>query len=167
MYKRILVPLDGSKIAEGVLPHVSQLAKALGSEVVLLRVLDPVAGAARCGPSPLVAMRGSASAYLANIRDRLREQAIPTALAVTTGPVVSLAIGEWARRHHADLIVLMSHGFGVAARLVFGSVAQRLLEISPVPVLVIRATPEALHEQEEQEERGLGEELLAKMRVVG
>ncbi len=166
MYKRILVPLDGSKVAEGILSHVHQLAKATGGEILLLRVLQPVPLEGGY-PRPIEMRTKSAYKYLARLQDTLASQGVSATVAVTAGVQAGDAISTWAGEHEVDLIALMSHGFGRAARAVFGSVAERLLERSPVPVLVVRATPEVLEQQEEQEEDELDEELLFRMGALG
>lgn len=167
MYRRILVPLDGSKVAEGILPHVHDMAKAMGSEVMLLRVLQPRVFEGGKYPVPIEVRMKSAHKYLGRIREALVRHGIPVTTAVTSGIDLGDAIADWAKENHVDAIALMSHGFGRAAKAIFGSVAERLLERSPVPVLVVRATPEVLEEQEEQEEDELDEELLYRMAAYG
>ena len=167
MYKRILVPLDGSRVAEGVLPHVQEMAQAMGSEVVLLRVLQPRQIEGAPYPTPMELRMKSAYKYLGRIRDVLAERGIAVTTAVTSGIDLGDTIVDWVRENDADAIALMSHGFGRAAKAIFGSVADRLLERSPVPVLVVRATPEVLEEQEEQEEEELDEALLHSMAAYG
>lgn len=167
MYKRILVPLDGSRVAEGVLPHVQEMARTMGSEVVLLRVLQPwqIEGAQYLVPIEL--RMKSAYKYLGWVREALAGHGIPVTTAVTSGIDLGDAIVHWAQDNDVDAIALMTHGFGRAAKAMFGSVAERLLERSPVPVLVVRATPKVLEEQEEQEEDELDEALLHSMAAYG
>jgi nucleotide-binding universal stress UspA family protein len=157
------VPLDGSRVAEGALPHARDLAKAMGSELVLLRVLRPRHLEGGQYPVPIEARIKSAHKYLSQIQEGLAAAGIPVNTAVTSGLDLGDTIAKWATEHEVDAIVLMSHGFGRAAKAIFGSVAERLLERSPVPVLVVRATAEVLEEQTEQEEDELDEELLYRM----
>ncbi len=161
MYTRILVPLDGSKVAEGVIPYVTGLARATGGEVIFLRVLEPPVRAAG------ISMRDqtkSAFKYLNTWAEALRAQGIRSRPAVTQGPVTE-AIVKWATDNAAELIALMSHGFGAAAKAVFGSVAERMLELSPLPVLVVRASAEVLQQQQEQEEEEFDEAVFELMGV--
>lgn len=167
MYKRILVPLDGSRVAEGVLPHVEEMAKAMGSEVVLLRVLQPRQLEGGKYPVAIEVRMKSAYKYLGRIRGGLVARGIPVTTAVTSGIDLGDAVADWAKQNEVDAIALMSHGLGRAAKTIFGSVAERLLERSPVPVLVVRATREVLEEQEEQEEDELDEEVLHKLGAYG
>lgn len=167
MYTRILVPLDGSRVAEGVLPHVQEMAKAMGSEVVLLRVLQPWQIEEGKYPAPIELRMKSAYKYLARVREALAGHGIPVTTAVTSGIDLGDAIVQWVQDNDVDAIALMSHGFGRAAKAIFGSVTERLLERSPVPVLVVRATPKVLEEQEEQEEEELDEAALHSMATYG
>ena len=162
MFRRIVVPLDGSKVAEGVLPHVRELAEREGAEVVLVRVVQPKEIARASYVVPLGAARiserdltKSAHKYLARISEGLQGQGISTQSVVVTGARVAETIVDWACGHNVDLIALMSHGLGRAARWVFGSVAEGLLQASPIPVLVVRASNEVLEAQEEYEEAQL------------
>ncbi len=169
MYRRIVVPLDGSKIAEGVLPHAIGLAKAHHAELALVRAVDPRSAlpsgyALPEGPAQALqrTMERDAQAYLTSIAAGLSEQGIRVVTAVASGPPAE-SIGAWATAHDADLIALMSHGLGRSARWVFGSVADRLLQSSPVPILVVRATQQVLESQEEYEEAQLDAKLLEAM----
>ncbi|MBI2888279.1 MAG: universal stress protein [Chloroflexi bacterium] len=171
MYKRIVVPLDGSKIAEAALPHVVEIAKALGAEVVLLRVIQPgglIQGryVLPPGPAKLLSqeLERSAQRYLDRAGGDLEQGGLRTQKVVVTGPVAD-SIVDWATHHNADLIALTSHGLGRAARWVFGSVADRLLQSSPVPLLVIRASHEVLEAQEEYEEEQLDAAVLKALQA--
>lgn len=169
MYQRILAPLDGSKVAEGVLPQVCELARALNAELVIARVsptADSLLGhGITIGPGAVgldAQLEQAASAYLIELAATLDAGAKPVRYVTLRGPVAESLIG-WATMNNVDLVALMSHGLGHAARWVFGSVADRLLQSSPVPVLVLRATPTQLEAQEEQEERDLDASLLRAM----
>ena len=172
MYRRILVPLDGSRVAEGVLPHVRKLAGSTSAEVVLVRVVEHVreglggrvvpAGAAHVSDQDLVR---SAHKYLSHVKDTLEAQGTPAQVAVISGIGAAKTVVKYAQEREADIIALMSHGLGPAARGVFGSVAARLLELSPIPVFVVRATPEVMEQQLEQEEEELDESLLTRLGV--
>lgn len=169
MYKRILVPLDGSKVAEGVLPQVCQLADALKAELVLVRVAptpDSLLGVGvRVGAQSAnlgAQLERAAAAYLQQVAARLGTVGAGVRYVTLQGPVTE-SIVAWAQQNQVDLIALMSHGLGHAARWVFGSVADRLLQSSPVPVLVVRASQQQLEAQEEQEEAALDAALLQAM----
>lgn len=169
MYKRILVPLDGSKLAEGVLPEVRDLANALNAEVVLMRVTPSAESLLGHGlkvgggtEAMTASLLESANSYLATVSAALGNVGGGVKTATVTGPVAEAVIG-YATANGVDLIALRSHGLGHAARWVFGSVADRLLQSSPVPVLVTRATTGELEAQEEEEERAMDAALLQAM----
>ncbi len=166
MYKRIVVPLDGSRIAEAVLPHVTEMTKALGAEIVLLRVIQGggrLQGSYVLPPEPARILEREltqrAKAYLDRVAEGLVKDGVKVEKVVISGPV-SESIVEWATKNNADLIAMMSHGLGRAARWVFGSVADRLLQSSPIPLLVVRASHEVMQAQEEFEEEQLDKAVL-------
>jgi nucleotide-binding universal stress UspA family protein len=139
---RILVPLDGSALAEKILSPVGRLAEQLGAELVLVRVVDrdPLsvqAAAPYTARSPLAAGLADAWGYLADILDRIRWVGISvTARAVIGSP--STTIAAVAREEDVDLIAMATHGRGGLGRVVLGSVANATLQGTTVPVLLVR-----------------------------
>lgn len=145
MYKRILVPLDGSKLAEEALPHAAVHAGQFGAEIVLLKVLGPL-------PEPSMAGRGvirsaeAASAelvqdYLDGIAAGLRAQGISTRTAAVEGkPYVEII--RFAEENEIDLIVLSTRGHSGLSRWLLGSVADRVVRGATVPLLLVRARGE-------------------------
>ena len=155
MYDRILVALDGSQLAEQILPHVEALAGKLGSTVVLLRAttppatlvaqstagLDPVAGGI-VDPTPLIeAEQEEARAYLQSLADRLRGSGLTVQVEQSEGTAAEV-IRERCAELGADLIAMTTHGRGGLGRLVFGSVADEVLRHAPCPILLVRASEE-------------------------
>jgi nucleotide-binding universal stress UspA family protein len=138
MYKRILVPLDGSMLAEGVLSHVTELAKSLGAEVVLLRVafahifpgIDPV--------EAQVTVVQEAEDYVARLATKLQGQGVRVEGKVRYGDPVE-EILDHVTWDHIDLIAMATHGRTGLARVVMGSVAEQVLRRTPVPMLLLRA----------------------------
>ena len=154
MYDRILVPLDGSDIAERVLPHVEALAEKFGSAVTLLQATTPpetliaasAEGAAPAGPvldpTPIVeAERQAASAYLEVAAERLRGRGLAVA-GERPEAAPADAIVEHAHRAGTDLIAMTTHGRGGLGRLILGSVADEVLRSAPCPVLLVRVSEE-------------------------
>jgi nucleotide-binding universal stress UspA family protein len=138
MYKRILIPLDGSALAEAVLPHVEELAKSGGAELVLLRVasahLFP-------GADPIeaqVAIVQEAENYVADVAQRLQEKGISAEAKVRYGDPAE-EILDHAARDQIDLIAMATHGRTGLKRVVLGSVAENVLRSAPVPMLLVRA----------------------------
>jgi nucleotide-binding universal stress UspA family protein len=139
---RILVPLDGSALAEEILAPAGQLAEQLGAELLLLRVAEPDPPGVhlrvphRGDPSH---ERGLATArgYLARILDSIRRvDTVVTARAVPGDPAT--AIAEAAREAGADLIAMTTRGRGGLRRLIPGSVAVATLQRAALPILLVR-----------------------------
>jgi menaquinol-cytochrome c reductase iron-sulfur subunit len=151
-YRRILVALDGSTLAECALPHVAMLAQVFGAAVTLLRVVTPrgplVAevpeGALQPSlPAPVppasdVAWR-EVTEYLGILQARLRAEGIFAACSQCGGRAADAIVAE-AQRVEADVIIVATHGRGELGRLVLGSVADEVLRRAPCPVLVLRPT---------------------------
>jgi nucleotide-binding universal stress UspA family protein len=138
MYKRILIPLDGSALAEVVLPHVEGLAKSSAAELVLLRVAfahmlpgaDPI--------EAQVARVQEAENYVADLAKRLQEKGVSAEAKVRYGDPAE-EILDHAARDHIDLIAMATHGRTGLKRVVLGSVAENVLRSAPVPMLLVRA----------------------------
>jgi nucleotide-binding universal stress UspA family protein len=148
MYKKILVSLDGSELAECVLPHVEALAKGCQVEkIFLVRVLEPFepVGAVEhaFGPEDILqrnleVRRTDAEAYLKNLRGRIDYHGSRTEWGVLSGKVAE-TIADYSTKNEMDLIVIATHGRSGVSRWVWGSVADRILRSSCVPVLMVRA----------------------------
>jgi nucleotide-binding universal stress UspA family protein len=142
MFKRILVPLDGSQLAERGLAPSLALAEAYQSEVLFLRVPDP---AITSGLAPTLAARQSlerarqeSAEYLAKIRQGFERFGVAPRSEVLDGEVAEVLL-ETATQEGVDLIVISSHGRSGVSRWVYGSVAERVLGHAPCPVLVLRS----------------------------
>ncbi len=147
-YERVLVPLDGSDLAEAILPFAEKLAGPIDSEVILLRVVEPLAPAAALAaagvpaPDELFLRQLEARRYLDEIARRLEDKGLRVRTLLGHGPAASEIVAV-ARSERADLIAMSTHGRGGLGRLLFGSVAEAVLRAAPVPVLLIRMTPGA------------------------
>jgi nucleotide-binding universal stress UspA family protein len=153
MYNKILVPLDGSELAEQVLPHVTQLAGCTGAEIVLLRVpTEPMFDYIVPDPEIAVEMRRDletgAQAYLAEISEELRSMGLRCSVMVAWGTPIHDTILDVARQVQADLITMSTHGRSGFARMVIGSIADEVVRHAPVPVLLVRPDiPRVTHEK--------------------
>jgi nucleotide-binding universal stress UspA family protein len=143
MYRRLLVPLDGSRLAEAVLTIAERLGQDSQAMVILLHVLERAAPAAVHGEHHLQ-RRNEADAYLAEVAARLRAQNIAVEIHTHEVPEgdVPRSIVAHAAEERADLILLCTHGSGGVRELLFGSVAQQVLKRGTVPVLLARAAPD-------------------------
>jgi nucleotide-binding universal stress UspA family protein len=144
--KTVIVPLDGSTLAESVLPHVISLARALALEVNLVRVYALPAsayvvaeGVAGAGPAPFrEAAEKESGAYLDGKVAELRAAGIGRVLATTLEGEPAGEIIDLARKTPANLIAISTHGRSGIGRWLLGSVAERVLQHSGDPVLLIR-----------------------------
>lgn len=164
--KRILVPLDGSHLAERAIEVAAPMAQAVEGSLVLLRVVPPFEEARLYIPDAAEELRGAqvqaAEEYLAAVSARIAADRLSTETHVVIGPVVE-SIAEQATHLHCEMIALTSHGMGGRVAQVFGSVALKLLHAAPSPVLVIRSTASDLADEEEGEERAADTTLLREL----
>jgi nucleotide-binding universal stress UspA family protein len=135
MFKKILVPLDGSEIAEAILPFVQEIAKTTKASIVLCTAVES-SGVwdATASVQVLDKEEQAATDYLANKAAVLG----PGATARVTRGEAAEAIITVAEDEKADLVAIATHGRSGLARWLFGSTATKLLETSPVPVLFLR-----------------------------
>jgi nucleotide-binding universal stress UspA family protein len=145
MFNKILVCLDGSKLAEQVLPYAIEQALRFESQLVLLSVIVPATSTSTVwepAPEELVEKQAeaekAAEAYLKNILNRLSEEQRLRTEYLTLEGLVAETIVEYAQNNKVDLIAIATHGLGGLRRLAFGSVADFVLRNSNVPLLVIR-----------------------------
>lgn len=136
--ERLLVPLDGSRLAESVLPASVSLAAHLHARITLLYVMERAPAAAH-GDRHLTLVSES-EAYLQEIAARSRAEGVEVDCHVHPNEVgdVARSIVDHAAEMAADLVVLSTHGAGGARRVLFGSVAQQVLRRGVRPVLLIR-----------------------------
>ena len=144
MYERVLIPLDGSRLAEGILPFILQIAGPLDLEVVLVRVEPPIAPHALEGSTyftleDIAARLKQAREYLAPVAASLRRQGLRVATDARYGEPVTEIVAA-ARDSDVGLIAMTTHGRSGLTRLVFGSVVQAVLRRAEVPVLMMRLT---------------------------
>jgi nucleotide-binding universal stress UspA family protein len=140
MYRKILVPLDGSEFSECSLEHV----KAIGAgckvpEVVLLRIIEPLPPIGWISESELEIIDNSAhehaAAYLQEIVEKLKGAGLFTTIAVVDGKPAH-EILDYADKNNVDLIIMSTHGSSGVARWAFGSVADKVVRHSKIPVLI-------------------------------
>lgn len=135
--RKILIPLDGSRLAESALSEAIQLSGA-GAALVLLRAAEAARVPMSDPTEAQVAVVREAEAYLEGVADRARAAGVAKVeTSVWYGPA-SEAIVEAARVRGIDLIVMSSHGRSGLGRLIFGSVAETVLRGTTTPILLIR-----------------------------
>ncbi|MEA2525779.1 MAG: hypothetical protein QOF01_189 [Thermomicrobiales bacterium] len=151
VYDRIVVALDGSRVAEQVLPHVETLARVLNVPIHLVRVVDPSAfslvdptwaGSPGGLTAVLVAIEAEQTAageYLESLRQHLDVRGLRVTFEIRSGPVVDEIV---ASVRPEDLLALTTHGRTGLLRWFLGSVAEGVMRRSPVPLLLVRAREE-------------------------
>ena len=144
----LLVPLDGSEHSERILETVRQLATALGSRVTLLHVVQSVGRGAvdapPLSPGVLEELERRAERYLSDIATRLAKDAVNAKTRVVMGASPATTILDAARELEVDLIAMSTHGQRGFTRAVLGSVADKVLRGSALPVLLERPLTEHL-----------------------
>ena len=148
MYTKILVPLDGSKASEAVLPHVKALAEKFHAEVFLMSV----------EPHPMVAnytdasMRwqlknrdDAAERYLDNIAADLRQAGLTVSSGVFEGQIAETILKQ-AFSMHSNLIAMATHGVSGVGGVLLSGIAGRVLHHSPIPLLLVK--PDAIEESD-------------------
>jgi nucleotide-binding universal stress UspA family protein len=164
MYKKILVPLDGSKLAECALPHAEELARGCEvAEVILVSVTERVQGyraiegsterivgsgggwgssmappGQRLVPEATGKKEKQAQRYLDRVAKTLAAKGINVSTDVLLWKPAEAIVG-YAKQYECDLIIMASHGRSGPSRWAYGSVADKVLRSSCIPVLMIRA----------------------------
>ena len=155
MYQNILVPLDGSELAECVLPHVETIVKGCENPTVIFaRVVEPARspfGSGTDGGKVFTEQEATkvrqeinqrskeeAQQYLNNLAGRIKYGAatVRTVL-LSGGPAESLA--EYIQKNQIDLVIMSTHGRSGVSRWVWGSTADKLLRSACTPVMMVRA----------------------------
>ncbi len=141
MRVQILVPLDGSDLAEHALPHAEALARAAGARLILARAVDVHSFP---GTDPTDAQGRAvleAEGYLDQIRDDIERRGIPTETATPYGDAAHCVV-ELASLRGAELIAMATQDRAGFERWIHGSIAEEVVAHSPVPVLLVRAGPQ-------------------------
>lgn len=141
MYKKILVPLDGSPLAESVLPHAQALAKAEGAEIVLLSVplvpsFEYLARTPGLANKIIEDIEIETQKYLDTEVTKLEEEGAKVTSIMRKGPIPEMIL-QVADEVHADVIAMSTHGRTGVQRGLLGSVADRVVHYSHIPVMLI------------------------------
>ncbi|MCL4506746.1 MAG: universal stress protein [Chloroflexi bacterium] len=139
MFKRLLVPLDGSSLAEAVLPLTRYLAERFQSTIILFHVVEKAPPGAVHGEHHLQQV-AEARDYLSRVAAQLSREGVTIVQNIheTQDAGVAQTIRDHADELHADLVVLCAHGRGGLRDVLFGSIAQQVIHQGRVPVLFIR-----------------------------
>jgi nucleotide-binding universal stress UspA family protein len=146
-YQKIIVPMDGSQLAECVLPHVEAIALACRVGTVELVRVVPLIELHIKGAMPFddneekefnEEAAKEAKTYLNKVKKMLAKKGIPVTTKVLTGPTAKV-LADHIDKSAADLVIVSTHGRSGPSRWVWGSIADRLLHSTCTPILMIRA----------------------------
>jgi len=145
VYKRVLIPLDGSALAEQALPHAIALARHFQAELTLLKVVEPLPHARGMSVADLERIRHQLNAwahdYLEGLVADIQQQGISVQKLTIDGRPHT-RITQYAESSQADLIVMSTRGQSGLSRWLMGSVADRVVRGATVPVLLVRTRRE-------------------------
>jgi len=143
-WNTLLVPLDGSPLAEAALPYATTIAQASGARILLLTVLESeplrtmvVGGDERLRTEIEAGWRTPAEGYLAGVAARLAARGVRAEYQAVVGDPVDQILAT-AEDERATMIVMATHGRGGLQRLLLGSVADKLMRMSTRPLLLVR-----------------------------
>ncbi len=144
MIKKILVSLDGSRLAEKALPYARTLAQKFDAELILVRVLQPMVIMSDYGYVPfyqsqVLQEEADAKVYLRSIQKKFSKLGLTIHIEVLEGNPVAETILDMARETAVDLIVMSTHGRSGLSQWVYGSVANKVLQHAPCPIFLVRA----------------------------
>jgi nucleotide-binding universal stress UspA family protein len=143
VYKKILIPLDGSNLSEYAVKHLNSVTMtAGGTSLILLRVVEPITNlyaggyyAFELAAKAKKEAKTDAHKYLEKIANKLRQKGIDIETVVTDG-VPADDILDYVAKHKVDLIIMSTHGRSGISRWFAGSVAEKVIRHSTVPVLI-------------------------------
>ncbi len=149
--RKILVALDGSRFSEAIIPYVEQLAKGMGSEVVLLRVIEPsklpqlaaYIDKEKYEKDFMAKLEREAARYLVKKKTALASKGVKVNSELLEGKPVDTML-QYVEDKSVNLIALTTHGFSGITKWAYGSVASRIIEGSPKPILLVRPPLPAL-----------------------
>ncbi len=151
MFQKILVCLDGSDLAEHIMPHVSDMISRGASRVVLLKVLpETIGGVTGTSQKTPWTMQQRAEEYLKAVAEPLEAAGVEVTCVTLLGKAEDMIV-RYARENQVGLIAMATHGRGGLQNTLFGSVARHVLRESGLPMLLIRPTPATLRRVERQQ----------------
>lgn len=142
MYKKILVPLDGSALAERAIHHATEIAKGTGAEVILLQVVPiPLARVPEAGQkeeeTSIREVAARAKAYLERVAARPIKEGVKTRVAILEGAADGAILG-FAHNEEVDILVMSTHGRTGLSKALMGSVAEKVMLTTKRPVMLVK-----------------------------
>jgi nucleotide-binding universal stress UspA family protein len=141
MYERILIPLDGSELAEGALDHAEKIAKAFDAEITLFRVVPvmPFLGYMESLASPSIDEKAEqlAERYLDSFAKELEKKGLKVTTKMKTGQHVAAQIIDFAKESGTDLILLFTQGHSRITQWAWKRVAHKIFTRAETPMFII------------------------------
>jgi len=145
MYQKIMVPLDGSQVAECVIPHIEMIAGKSGTGVELVTVIEPLViptrGQIALSDDDIKQIdaegRKEAHKYLDQVALRLKQAGVNARVVILTGKAADSLV-RYANNNEVDLIIMATHGRSGISKIFWGSVAEKILRATAIPVLLIK-----------------------------
>lgn len=153
MYAKILVPLDGSALAERALNHAEEIGRGTKAEVILFQAFQaPLGDAPEAGQTEearaVAEAAAGARAYLEKAAKKLREAGVTVRCEVAQGSADAEILG-FAHAENVDILIMSTHGRSGISKLLMGSVAQKVMLTTKRPVLLVK--PERTHAERVEE----------------
>jgi nucleotide-binding universal stress UspA family protein len=147
MYRKIMVPLDGSQVAECVIPHIEAIAGKTAARVDLVTVVEPLdiptRGQIAISDDEIKQIdnegKNEATKYLKQVASRLTGAGVNADTVILTGKPAD-SIVSYAVNNGVDLIIMATHGRSGISKIFWGSVAEKILRATSIPVLLIKTT---------------------------
>ena len=146
MYKKIVVPLDGSQVAECVIPHIEALAKCSMGEIQLVTIVEPIDLPTR-GKIALsdedikhtnTELQQEAHRYLKRVTQKLKRSGIVAHPMILNGKTAESLI-EYINDNDVDLVIMATHGRSGISKLFWGSIAEKVIRSGNAPILLVKA----------------------------
>jgi nucleotide-binding universal stress UspA family protein len=147
MYRKIMVPLDGSQVAECVIPHIEAIVGKSVTRLELVTVIEPLEIPTR-GKIALsddeikeidTETKKEAAKYLEQVSSRLAQAGIKASAVILSGKAADSLV-RYAVNNGVDLIIMATHGRSGISKIFWGSVAEKILRATAIPVLLIKTT---------------------------
>jgi nucleotide-binding universal stress UspA family protein len=147
MYQKIMVPLDGSQVAECVITHIETIAGKSDANVELVTVIEPLEiptrGMIAISDDEIKQIdaegRKEAHKYLDQVSERLKQSGVNAGAVLLTGKAADSLV-RYANNNDIDLIIMATHGRSGISKLFWGSVAEKILRATAIPVLLIKTS---------------------------
>jgi nucleotide-binding universal stress UspA family protein len=147
MYRKIMVPLDGSQVAECVIPHIEAIAGKSAARVELVTVIEPLEiptrGQIALSDDDIKQIdaegKNEAGKYLKQVASRLKQAGINAESVILSGKAADSLV-RYAVNNGVDLIIMATHGRSGISKIFWGSVAEKILRATDIPVLLIKTT---------------------------